>query len=237
MPRPLITGFSPATGGLGTVVTITGLYFTNTSAVSFGNIDAQSFTVLSDSVITAVLGAGAGGYVVVVNPVGGGSAATDIFTHTGPVINSFTPVSGPGGTAITIKGTNFTGATSVSIGGIPVNSFTVDSAGGISAIVAPGSADLVQVSTPLGTGSLGSFNKTKITSFSPSQGQTGDTVSIRGYNFTTATAVTFGNVAAASFTLLGDTLIKAVVGNGNFGDVSVTATLFGTASQSYFLLY
>jgi len=237
VPQPVITGFSPATGGLGTVVTITGRYFTNTNAVSFGNIKAQSFTVLSDTVITGVLSTGASGYISVNTSVGGGAASTGIFIHTGPTINSFTPVSGPGGTAISIKGTNFTGATSVSVGGIPVGSFTVDAATGISAIVASGSQDLVQVNTPLGSASLGSFNRIKINSFSPTEGRTGDTIQIRGYNFTTTSGVTFGNVPATSFTLFGDTLIKAVVGNGNFGRIGVTTNSFGTASSQQNFFY
>jgi len=234
VPVPVISGFSPDAGGLGTMVTITGANFTNINAVFFGNTNAQSFTILSDTVINAVVGPSSSGQIGVANTVGNRAFSTGIFTHSGPDVYSFSPTSGTGGTAVTIKGINFTGATGVSIGGIPVSSFTVDSSTAISAIVASGSVGFVKISTPLGSDSIGNFNKANITSFNPLQGVTGDTVSIRGYNFTTASAVSFGSVAASSFTLLGDTLIKAVVGNGSTGPVSVTTTSFGTASLSYF---
>lgn len=234
VPAPVISGFTPDAGGLGTMVTITGANFSNINAVFFGNTSAQSFTIVSDNVINAVVGPSSSGQVSVFNTVGSSAFSTGIFIHSGPDVYSFSPTSGTGGTLVTIKGINFTGAAGVSIGGVPVSSFTVDSSTAISAVVEPGSVGFVKVSTPLGSDSIGNFNKANITSFSPLQGVTGDTISIRGYNFTTANSVSFGSVAASSFTLLGDTLIKAVVGNGSTGPVSVATAMFGTASLSYF---
>lgn len=62
----------------------------------------------------------------------------------------------------------------------------------------------------------------KVISFSPATGKTGDTVKISGVNFTGATAVTFGNKPAASFTVNSSTSITAIIGNGSSGTVSVT---------------
>ena len=70
-----------------------------------------------------------------------------------------------------------------------------------------------------------------ITSFSPTSGGTGTSVSIYGTNFTGATAVTFGGTAAASITVNSSTLITAVVGSGSTGKVTVT-TPGGTATSS-----
>ncbi|MGN6552132.1 MAG: IPT/TIG domain-containing protein [Verrucomicrobiota bacterium] len=50
-----------------------------------------------------------------------------------------------------------------------------------------------------------------ITSFSPSSGRTGTNVIIRGANFTGATAVKFGNVAATAFWVTNNNVIGAVV--------------------------
>ncbi len=60
-----------------------------------------------------------------------------------------------------------------------------------------------------------------VNSFAPFMGKTGDTILIKGTNFSAATAVTFGDSAAKSFIVLNDSTIKAVVGNGANGNVSV----------------
>lgn len=69
--------------------------------------------------------------------------------------------------------------------------------------------------------------------FTPSSGVNGTTVTITGTNLSGATAVKFGGVNAASFTVNSSTNITAVVGNGASGDVSVT-TANGTATRSGF---
>src|SRR5215470_11585566 len=55
-----------------------------------------------------------------------------------PTITSFTPAGGPTGTSITVTGTNLTGATSVSIGGVAATTFSVVSATSLTATVAIG---------------------------------------------------------------------------------------------------
>ena len=55
-------------------------------------------------------------------------------TATVPKITAFTPKSGKSGTSITITGSNFTGATSVSIAGVLAKSFTVVSSTQIKAV-------------------------------------------------------------------------------------------------------
>ncbi len=72
-----------------------------------------------------------------------------------------------------------------------------------------------------------------IASFSPSNAITGSIITIKGTNFTGATAVSFGGTPAATFTVVADTLITAVVGNGTFGIVAVTTTA-GTATKTGF---
>jgi hypothetical protein len=62
----------------------------------------------------------------------------------------------------------------------------------------------------------------KISSFLPQSGKTGDTVFIKGINFTGAIAVTFGGKSAGSFKVTSDSTILAVVGIGSTGTVAVT---------------
>ena len=74
-----------------------------------------------------------------------------------PAITSISPASGPtsGGTAVTIHGTAFTGATSVLFGSAPATAISVQSAKLIVAISPPGSGTAtVSVTTPGGTSAL-----------------------------------------------------------------------------------
>jgi hypothetical protein len=52
LPSPAISSFTPSTGWIGTIVTLTGLDFTGASAVKFNGTDAANFTVDSDTQIT-----------------------------------------------------------------------------------------------------------------------------------------------------------------------------------------
>lgn len=73
-----------------------------------------------------------------------------------------------------------------------------------------------------------------ITSFTPTNATTGTIVTITGTNLTGATAVSFGGVVATLFKVFNSNTIKAYVGNGASGDVSVT-TASGTATKAGFI--
>jgi hypothetical protein len=74
-----------------------------------------------------------------------------------PTISSFTPNSACPGTTITISGTNFTGASSVSFGGTEATSFSVVNATTITAVVANGTSGSVAVTTSNGVGTKTGF--------------------------------------------------------------------------------
>ncbi|WP_046367715.1 FG-GAP-like repeat-containing protein [Flavihumibacter petaseus] len=103
---PTIVSFTPIKGTEGTIMTITGTSFTGTTSVSIGNKPALSFTVQSSTTITAIVGAEATGSVKVTSP-GGNSILPGFTWYPNPVISSFSPMSGPVGTSITILGSNF----------------------------------------------------------------------------------------------------------------------------------
>ena len=150
--------FGPVTGG--NTVIITGSGFLGVDTVRFGGIEA-SFFVQSDTRITAFAPpvAGPGATHVVVSsglsnsPVSDGSRYT--YRASTPAISGISPSSGPlrGGTVVTISGSNFTGATSVTFGGVGA-SFIVNSSTQITA-TAPGAVSpgvvSVRVTTPAGT--------------------------------------------------------------------------------------
>jgi photosystem II stability/assembly factor-like uncharacterized protein len=154
-----------------------------------------------------------------------------------PTISSFTPVSATPGTAVTINGTFFGGTTDVNFGGTRARSFTVVSPIKIIAIVDTGSTGAVTVTTPFSTASLAGFTYNPppvINSFTPNSGDVQTVVMIDGKYFNGATAVSFGGVAALSFTVESSSKITAVVGTGATGQLSV-ATPFGVATAPGFL--
>jgi uncharacterized repeat protein (TIGR03803 family) len=79
---PQIKSFTPPSGPVGTVVTITGVSLTQTTKVTFGGVAATSFTVNSDTQVTATVPVGAKtGKIVITTPGGTASSATS-FTVT-----------------------------------------------------------------------------------------------------------------------------------------------------------
>jgi FG-GAP-like repeat/IPT/TIG domain/Secretion system C-terminal sorting domain len=227
---PVITGFTPTTGGTNTVVTIFGFNFTGATAVKFGGVSAASYSVLSASSISATVGSGASGNVEVTNALGTGSIPGFVFPAP-PVITSFTPVNAGIGMAVTITGNNFTNATAVSFGGTPATSFTINNATSITATVGTGTSGNVSVTNQFGTGVLPGFvfqPPPSITSFTPTTGGIGTTVTISGVNFTNVTSVFFGGVPATSYTVNSSTSISAVVSEGATGNMKIV-TLWGEA--------
>ena len=85
---PAVTSISPTSGSAagGTTVTINGSNFTNATAVAFGPNTATSFSVNSDTQITAISPAGSGAVDVTVTSLAGTSAtgAPDRFTYNAP---------------------------------------------------------------------------------------------------------------------------------------------------------
>ena len=236
--EPTISSFTPACGGTGTVVTITGTNFTGASAVDFGGMPAQCFTVVSPTSITATLGSGNTGKITVTTPVDTATSSNIFSFSTLPTIASFTPSSGGAGTVVLITGTNFTGTSAVTFGGTAATAFTVTTPCTINATVAQGSTGAISVTTPNGMVSSSSaftfIQPPTISSFTPSSGGVGTVVTIYGSNFTGATAVTIGGQATTAFTVTTDIAINATVGSGASGAITVTTPAGSATSSSNF---
>ena len=162
-PVPVTTAVTPTSGPTtgGTTVTITGTGFSGATKVAFGPVLATSFTVVSDTEITAVTPAEARGTrpVYVITPGGSSSAGHSgtvftFFVASGPSVTAVTPGSGPtaGGTTVTISGTDFSGVTKVAFGAVPATNFTVVSTTEITAVTPAQAAGTrpVLVTTHLG---------------------------------------------------------------------------------------
>jgi subtilisin-like proprotein convertase family protein len=153
-----------------------------------------------------------------------------------PTITSFTPTSGPPGTAVTITGTNLQGVTSVTFGGVPSTSITNNTPTSVTATV-PANAVTgpIGVTTPNGTAtSATSFTVVPpptVTSFTPGAGLVGAQVVITGTTFTNVSSVSFNGVSAV-FTVNSSTQITATVPPGaTTGPIAVT-TASGTGTSA-----
>jgi uncharacterized repeat protein (TIGR03803 family) len=143
----LVTWYGKVDG----TIEILGQGLKGTTAVSFNGTAATTFTVVSDTYLTAVVPPGATpGSVTVTTP--GGTLISNRVFRVIPAILSFTPTSGPVGTQVTITGTSFTGATKVTFGGVKATTFSVDSDTQITATVPTGAkTGKIQVTSPGGT--------------------------------------------------------------------------------------
>jgi hypothetical protein len=166
-----------------------------------------------------------------------------------PTIGSFTPTSGQAGSSVVITGTGFTGASQVTFGslqgnlptGVPATSYTVDSPTQITAVVPSGfTSAKIAIMAPGGSvASASNFQVAgppvqapTVSSISPTQGPAGTPVTVTGSNFTGITAVKFGSVPAASYTVDSPTQITAVAPSGlTKGKVKVTNS-GGTGTSS-----
>jgi IPT/TIG domain./Domain of unknown function DUF11. len=116
-----ITSFTPNNSAPGTTVKITGVNFTNASAVTF-NGTAASFVVTNNTTIGATVPAGFSTGPISVTTPAGTTNSTGLF-YAAPSITSFAPTHGLPGTNVVITGANFLGATVVRFNGT-IASFT-----------------------------------------------------------------------------------------------------------------
>ncbi len=85
--RPVINNFSPSAVCVGETVTLTGRNFTNATSVKFNGTEALSFTVNSDTEITAVTPNTSTGLITVTTPIGTTNSANPISIYAIPEIS------------------------------------------------------------------------------------------------------------------------------------------------------
>jgi len=164
---PTITGFTPATGDTGSVVTINGTNFAGATAVSFGGISAAASVNPAGTQITTniPLAATAGPVnVSVITPNGTVVAATQLTVTVPPppppapaAITSINPTSSSVGTVVTITGTGFLGATQVSFNGTTTPATVVNSTTITATVPVGATTGTVTIISPNGTGAGKAF--------------------------------------------------------------------------------
>ena len=111
---PRITEFLPASGTVGTDVTLLGTAFTGATAVTFNGSPAPSLTVDADAQITAVVPAGASCGPVAVTTAGGTAVSLQSFAVIPvPGLTKTKPTAGRRGAIVTLTGRGFGNARSM----------------------------------------------------------------------------------------------------------------------------
>lgn len=103
---PSVSSFTPVSGGQASPVTINGTNLAGVTGVSFGSSPASSFTVVSDTRLTAVVGGGASGDVTVTTPAGSAVKPGFVFSPL-PSVSSISPLNGSVDQPVKIRGNNF----------------------------------------------------------------------------------------------------------------------------------
>jgi subtilisin family serine protease len=155
---PHIDGIDPTSGNVGSEVTLGGSDFgltQGTSYVSFGGVQAASYTSWSDSQVVCLVPAGASGTLQVTVTTPGGTSNSRTFTVE-PRMDSLYPGSGEVGSRVDISGTAFgttRGSAYVSFGGTPALIYESWSDTAISCYVPSGVSGEVEVkvTVPAGT--------------------------------------------------------------------------------------
>jgi hypothetical protein len=234
---PRIDSFSPDSAARGALITVRGRNFRGVQRVTLGGVLAENLTVLSDSVLTAIVGAGgASGALVVANSQESATAAQRFVFFPAPVLDSLSPIVAGAGAQITLFGAEFSSEgfaapEAVFIGDREIAP-TLLSPNRLNVIV-PNFGNsrrenlLVRVRTRGGeTTATVRFTYVPcptVDSFSPSSGGPLTTMRILGAGFQAVTGVRIGGVAARIWRVVSPSEIEVSVGSVESGDVEILA--------------
>ncbi len=220
---PRVDGFTPTSGLVGTLVTLTGVNFTGATKVELGGQSLDGFNVTATNKLTVTVPDGAVSGKFRVTGPGGVDETTDTFAVVGPLptISGFTPTAGPVGTQVTISGANLTTATKVEFNGQSAITVSVSGANLIATVPAGATTGPIRVTNPAGqVTSGGSFtvagNADLLVTLTPSLNPA-IAYGVLGYSLHLENR---GPLAAAStkleFTIPTGATFDSVVGDQNF---------------------
>ncbi|BAV04372.1 hypothetical protein FLA_0360 [Filimonas lacunae] len=231
--------FAPDKARSGDTVIIHGKGLRNAYNAVFGGVYAARTFVINDSIVKAVVGAGATGFVEMVLPdstIRSGQYFTyvDSASAVTPHIYRFTPDSAKTGDTVTIYGSGFQYAERVLFGGVDIVGIGQFSDSVLQVVVGLGASGVVEVVTSFGVARDSGFvylgYPPAIVDFTPKYAYVGDTVLITGTHFNGTSQVRLDGYYASSYTVLSDSVISAVVGSYSVGSDSLVAVIseYGT---------
>ena len=261
-PGPAITSFTPASGPMGTKVTLTGTNLAGATAVTINGTAATNVTVVSATSITATVAVGStSGLITVTTPLGIGVSGTAFTVIPLPALTALSPATGVVGTVLTGTGTDLSGATAVTFtsatgtatpapAGFGVASGTRLTDVRVPATLAAGTYS-VTVTTPIGRSNGLPFTvlpfvvgpAPTITSIVRPGGTVGATIRLVGTGLHNTTQITFGgssgNVVRSGFAgnAAGTEITGVVVPAGAATGPLTVTTPNGTSPASAFTVY
>jgi len=240
--RPRVFGGPWAINTAGQRIYLGGEGFTGATSVTFDGVPGTSLTVQDDQSLTVDAPAHAAGWVSVAVSGPNGTSANPYTVPYVPIASiGASPVAGPpgGGTTVSIFGVGFTGATSVTFGGVPGTGLVVGDDSQLIVVTPAHAIGTVPVIVTSPAGNAGAPPYTyvsgpTVTSISPASGPTtgGTAVTITGTGFTGATGVTFGGGAGTGLTVISDTQVQVTAPAHAAGAVDVIVTTTGGASAT-----
>ena len=173
VPAPTVTGFSPAGGPVGTSVVVKGNHLSEATQLSFNGTLAAGFHYSSarGGLVAAVPAGATTGPISLSGPGGTGTSSASFIvgdsvvnsTEPAPTITGFSPVNGPPGTLVVIKGNHLSLVTAVLFNGKPAVKFgySVSLKGLVAPVPDGASTGLITLVGPGGKGiSTGEFTVT-----------------------------------------------------------------------------
>ena len=245
--QPYIDSFDPITGATNSSVTIIGLNLTNPATIRFGGKAASAFLSgqvgQSERMVATVPLGALSGPISASNSFGIFTTSSNfVVTTSAPVVDYFSPFTGPTNIDVTISGLNVTNATNVLFNGVPSKRIQAGTGQDQIRALVPAGATTgpIKVVNRYGTNTTSSnFVVTTtapfISDFSPTFGPTNTIVTIQGINFTGATAVKFNGTNAAAFNVVSVSQISARVQyRASTGPITViNATGTNTTSSNF----
>ncbi|MCG8604210.1 DNRLRE domain-containing protein, partial [bacterium] len=214
---PTITSFAPIEGAAGTWLTIAGTNFDDSTKVAFHDSVMAAVQWDSTSQIRARVPEQARtGTIRVINGTLAAESLEPFVVLKPPSILAFSPLEGPIGTMVTLRGRNLETTTFVTFNDMEADSLKIVSGDEIQAMVPDSTTTgIISVTNPDGTAtSEKAFTVAyppTINSFEPAKAKVGSRVTLLGTNFETAKELVFNDVADTSFVILSSLKMEATV--------------------------
>jgi hypothetical protein len=203
---PYISGFLPSAGKVGDTFTISGLNLYPFTKVYFNSTTNPELQIITSSSANNILevrvpfqGLDDENYIIIDNTVDTG--VTGIFTYVPvPALSSFSPTTGLWGTTVMISGSGLNFTNEVVFDDYVV-SFNIFGSTGVSFVVPTGSDDsIIKITTSGSTVySSGVFDVIPplvvISGFTPTQAKQGESITLTGSYFNTATGLAFSGLS------------------------------------------
>jgi RHS repeat-associated protein len=245
LPKPTISGLSPASGPVGTQVQINGSGFGTTqgsNTVTFAYTPASIVSWSDTQVVATVPSAATTGMVQVT--VGGVVSTPNVFfTVPAPRVDSISPASGVVGTQVTVNGAGFRATTgSLTLNGTSANVSSWSDTQIVGTVLAGTTTGRVVVNAGGGSSSqnvLFTMPKPIISSLLPASGVVGTQVQISGSGFgsTQGSSTLRFNGSSASIVSWSDTqVVTTVPSTATAGPVTITVGGVPSTPNTYFTI-